>query len=158
MGKRFSPGSAAVQRPADAVIALAGSDGDRLRTAVRLVEGGMAPILVVSEAYNLNRHEAERLRRSDPTFQVIWARPSPENTRGEARMIRRLVDEHGWRRIAVITSKYHLVRARLLINRCVHHEVLMIASNPRESVFARLRHWIHECGGLIDAVVLRRGC
>ena len=140
----------------DAVVALAGSSGDRLRTAVSLMENGVAPVLVVSQAYNLNRNEAERLRRSVPSFRVIWARPRPENTRGEARMIRNLADEHGWRRIAIVTSKYHLVRARLLIERCVRQEVVMIASDPRESMFEAVRHWVHECGGLIDAVVLHR--
>jgi uncharacterized SAM-binding protein YcdF (DUF218 family) len=143
---------------ADAVIPLAGGGGERLPAAMSLVEAGIAPVLVVSEACALDQQAARRLRASSRPFEVIWVRPFPESTRGEARMIRRLAEENRWRRVVVVTSQYHAARARLLIKRCVRQEVVIVSSTPTESVWGWARRLVHECGGLIYALVVDRRC
>jgi uncharacterized SAM-binding protein YcdF (DUF218 family) len=73
-------------------------------------------------------------------------------------MIRRLLEEKAWARIVVVTSRYHVARARLLIKRCVRQEVLIVSSSPRESVWRWTRHLAHECGGLLHALFVDRRC
>jgi uncharacterized SAM-binding protein YcdF (DUF218 family) len=140
------------------VVALAGGGGDRLPAAISLVEAGIAPMLVVSAAHDLDQQAAARLRASTCSFDVIWVRPFPESTVGEARMIRRLAEANRWGRVVVVTSRYHVARARLLIKRCVRQEVLIVPSIPRESVWGWAGHLVHECGGLIYALFVDRRC
>jgi uncharacterized SAM-binding protein YcdF (DUF218 family) len=57
-------------------------------------------------------------------------------------MIRRLLEEKAWARIVVVTSRYHVARARLLIKRCVRQEVLTR---------------IHRSGSLVSGFGVRGG-
>jgi uncharacterized SAM-binding protein YcdF (DUF218 family) len=65
----------------------------------------------------------------------------------------------GWRRVIVVTSTYHVTRARLLIARCLHRDFAVVAARPTASL--PLWWWrkalLHEWAGLVDAE-LHRGC
>jgi uncharacterized SAM-binding protein YcdF (DUF218 family) len=110
---------------ADAVVVLAGSES-RLPVAFRLMEQDVAPVLVVSDPEG--RHDDERQKlcaRGAESFELVCELPDPYSTRGEARLIARLAAERGWDSIVVVTSDFHLFRARRLIERCYEGEVAL---------------------------------
>jgi len=147
------PSVSPIPGAADAIFVLSGGTGDRLALAARLMNERRAPVLVVSDGNPRTKACAAR-----HPYVVICPKPHPANTRGEAEMISRLVKQHGWRRIIVVTSRYHVTRARLLINRCVPGQVSMVASNPRVSRWGWVGHIAHESLGLGWAVTIDRGC
>ncbi|MFI5046905.1 MAG: YdcF family protein, partial [Acidimicrobiia bacterium] len=65
---------------ADAVVVLAGGDGERLDRGLQLMRDGVAPTLVLSFGPN-------RLCSGGQPFAVVCFAPSPETTRGEAEAI-----------------------------------------------------------------------
>ena len=139
---------------ADAVIVLAGAKR-RLPVGEQLVDRGVAPVLVISDGLDSDWTHANRLCRFGRRAEVVCPRPEPYSTRGEARMIARLARERGWTSLVVVTSRFHLFRARLLVERCFGGR-LALAGVPS----SRLRlpvdigfEWLK----LANATV-RRGC
>ena len=109
-------------RHADAVVVLSGSH-DRLPKGLELVRRGVAPVLVISDGAVAGWPVANRLCRGGASFRVICFHPSPYSTRGEARFVARLMRRRGWRRVVVVTSRYHVLRARMDFRRCVDGNV-----------------------------------
>jgi uncharacterized SAM-binding protein YcdF (DUF218 family) len=101
-----------------------GNSGDRLRVAAGLVRAGAAPCLVITGPSSAVRDEIGGNRR----LLLDWGVPEgamigltgPRNTKEEVLALRQLVQERGWKRIAVVTSAWHLPRALAL---CRAHEV-----------------------------------
>lgn len=137
---------------ADAVIVLAGDAPHRLPVAVALARDGPG-LLVISAPPGPNNAAAQAICEDDPgQLQVICFRPDPVNTRGEARAIGDLVAEHGWRSITVVTSTYHVTRARLLVERCTNADVAMADASPSLSAPKWMKRIATESGGLLKAV------
>jgi uncharacterized SAM-binding protein YcdF (DUF218 family) len=114
---------------ADAVVVLAGSKY-RLPVGIRLVREGYAPLLVVSRGHT---GALERRVCSGRTgLRVLCLDARPSSTRGEARAIGRLARSRGWRRIDVVTSQFHVFRARMLIRRCYHGGLRMVRAKQAE--------------------------
>ena len=136
---------------------LAGSPSDRLPKALELMERRVAPVLVVSNGLgdsfatrNLCRARA-RLR-----FTVLCPRPEPFSTRGEAELVGRLARAGRWRRVVVVTSTYHVTRARMLFERCLEGRVAVVGARPwlPRFAFGALLEWPK----LALALTLRRAC
>src|SRR5207253_8652412 len=102
-------------RHADAVVVLAG-DHLRLGKALELMTRRVAPTLVISDGLAPGWRQANRLCRGGGggRFHVVCFRPDPYSTRGEARAVARMAAARGWRSVVVVTSTYHVTRARLL--------------------------------------------
>jgi len=110
---------------ADAVVVLSGTQ-ERLPVGQRLVRDGYAPLLVVSRS----THPKAAERRACSSGALCF-RANPYSTRGESRAIARLAAQHHWRTVDVVTSQFHVFRARILIRRCYHGALRMIgASEP----------------------------
>jgi uncharacterized SAM-binding protein YcdF (DUF218 family) len=139
---------------ADAVVSLAGS-ASRLPVAERLVAGGVAPVLAVSLDGSPNNRESEKLCRA-PRPRLVCFRADPISTRGEARALARLAREHGWDDVVVVTSDFHVFRARLILERCFG-ERLRLEDAP-SSLLWRPWHMATESVKLAFALTLRRGC
>jgi uncharacterized SAM-binding protein YcdF (DUF218 family) len=133
---------------ADAVVVLAGGDGERLDRGLELVRQGVAPTLALSFG-------PPGLCRGGQPFEVVCFTPSPQTTRGEAESIGELARAHGWSRIVVVTSTPHVTRARLLVGRCYHGTLEVTGATPRTGVSGWIAAVAHEWGGLADAVVER---
>lgn len=112
---------------ADAVVVLAGST-KRLPVALALMRRGAAPTLVVSDGLEPRNQRAVRTCTTPQAFAVVCPKPDPYSTRGEARMIAALASERGWRSVVVVTSRFHLLRARLLVERCFPGRVAMVGA------------------------------
>jgi len=115
---------------ADAVMVLAGAKS-RLPVALELVERGVAPVLVISDGLDPRWTQANRLCRFGDPERVVCVRPEPYSTRGEARLAARLARERGWDSLVVVSSRFHLFRARMLFERCFEGRLDLVGSrNP----------------------------
>ena len=142
-------------RRADAVVVLAG-DHLRLGKALELMTRHVAPTLVISDGLAPGWRQANRLCRGGARFRVVCFRPDPYSTRGEARAVARMAAAHGWRSVLVVTSTYHVTRARLLFERCVGAQVFVTGSTYRRSLVP-LEVFL-EPAKLVYALVVARRC
>jgi uncharacterized SAM-binding protein YcdF (DUF218 family) len=136
---------------ADAVVVLSGAR-PRLPVGLRLVHEHYAPLLVVSRGHSAPLEARVCARRE----HVLCFDAHPYSTRGEARQIGRLARSRGWRRIDVVTSHFHVFRARMLLRRCYDGDVRMIGAPqsdwklPFDSAL--------ESAKLVRALTFERGC
>ena len=140
--------SAGALQPADAVVVLAGGNGERLDRGLELMRDGLAPTLVASTG-------PSQLCNTSQPFEVVCFDPSPATTRGEAEAIGRLAKEHGWDRIVLVTSTYHMSRARLLVGRCYPGTLEVAPASPNWGVVRWGSAIVHEWGGLAESAVHR---
>ena len=143
---------------ADVVVVLSGEPA-RLPVAERLIRRKVAPVLAISSVQDTPRwRAAKRLCAVGRylTARVLCFRAVPYSTRGEARAIARLARARGWTHVVVVTSTFHLTRARMLVRRCYHGGLSMIGS---PSPWWRLPgEWISETEKLAVQVTVERGC
>jgi uncharacterized SAM-binding protein YcdF (DUF218 family) len=141
---------------ADAVVVLAGSKA-RLTKALELMGRRVAPTLVISDGLDPDWPKANRLcRRGAQRFRVVCFRPDPYNTRGEARAIDRMARRRGWRTVAVVTSTFHITRARMIFKRCLEARVEFVGA---DYPLVRLPQYVAaEWVKLAYAETLKRGC
>lgn len=148
--------SDSVPKRADAVVVLAGGKKERLRSGLELMRRNVAPVLVISDGWDPAWPEANRLCAGRASFRVICFRPSPYSTRGEARGVGRLARRLGWNGVVVVTSTYHLTRARLLFDRCLDAKVDGIGSDyPVAQIPTAL---FNETAKLSYALAVGRSC
>lgn len=140
--------------PADAVVVLAGDPEVRLPVALQLAGTGPG-LLVVSAAEGQVNAPARRLCEEPPRdIAVVCVEPeSPQSTGTEARAVAELVEERGWTHVTVVTSTYHVARARLLVGRCTDAEVAVVEARPRMSGVRWARHVTAELGALGGALL-----
>lgn len=144
-------------QPADAIFVFAGTKVERPLEAADLYREGYAPRVVVTRAvveqatfalerrgvriaseYDLNREVL--LRVGVPEDALILPTFVHDNTAEEARTLRELALEHQWRRVILVSSKYHLRRVLLAARRQLRGtnvEVLARGSRYDDSTPAR---------------------
>jgi uncharacterized SAM-binding protein YcdF (DUF218 family) len=148
-------------RHGDAIVVLGPPDtGDRISRAFTLAEQGYASHVLISVIANVaERTPAARRACSQPQqrFTVQCFVPDPSTTQGEAREIRRLADQNGWHTVMVITSTYHISRARMIIKRCYHDELAMIEAQRRPSATEWPYQFLYQSAGYAKAF-LSTGC
>ncbi len=121
-------------QPADAIVVLAGTRGSRWLEALHLYQDGTAPAIVLSSdrleaaEFVLQGRGVSLPRESDlvrdamiqlgvPPGAVEVFRSSVDNTAQEAAATRQLAVRRHWKRLVIVTSKYHTRRARFAFNR-----------------------------------------
>ncbi len=143
---------------ANAVVVLSGGGNLRLDPALALMRKHVAPLLVISGAGLDPRYKKARALCSHHpgAFRILCFDPKPYSTQGEAREIARLASARGWTQVDVVTSRYHVFRARMLIRRCYHRGLAMIGTHYK------LTHLVPEIltewGKLLYQVTVQRGC
>ena len=108
---------------ADAVVVLQGST-TRLPLGYRLVQEGYAPLLLVSRGSRLELEH--RLCDGETPLRVICF--SATSTRGEARIVSRIAHERKLRSLDVVTSQFHVFRARRIFERCYDGQLHMVGA------------------------------
>ena len=142
---------------ADAALVLAGGRGPRLERGLELVRQGVAPVLVVSDGWSATWPEANRLcagRRAP--VPIVCFHPVPYRTYGEARAFARLAEQRGWRSVILVSSRYHLLRARMLFGRCYDGEIGTAASPG--SLSSRILSAPIETAKMGYALLVKRDC
>jgi uncharacterized SAM-binding protein YcdF (DUF218 family) len=149
-----------VNKPAraDAILVLGPPDVDgRAEAAYALARAHYANTVVVSVESEQQFRVKSACRNQNPQYQVICFRPSPATTRGEAEEIGRLAAQHHWKSILVVTSKYHVSRARMIVQRCMPGTVLMVAAPGKPSPAEWAYQFAYQTAGFIKALA-RRDC
>lgn len=112
---------AAPPRPADAIAVLTGG-ADRVETALRLLEAGLAPrLLVTGAAPRLTLAELARAHGRDAAALAgrVTLGHAAATTIGNAAEIAAFVRAHGVHSVLVVTAGYHMPRATLEIRRAL---------------------------------------
>lgn len=146
---------------ASAIVVLGGDARQRLPLALKLAGAGVAPVLVVSDGAGSDWAPARALcaHPGGHAFKVVCFRPDPFSTRGEARRLARMAAAHGWRSLLVVTSTYHVYRARMLFQRCLKGRHLRLyVEGTRSSRLWLPLNAAAETVKLVLAETLRRGC
>ena len=141
---------------ADAVVVLSGVRKARLAKGLELVRRGVAPTLVISDGRAPGWEEGNRLCDGGADFRVVCFRPRPYSTHGEAADVARLARARGWRSLVVVTSRYHLTRARLLFRRCFDGPVRAVSADTSPGAMAL--NMPFEWGKLLTQLTLERDC
>ncbi len=145
--------------PADAIVVLAGGSGERIERGLDLIRQGYADVLVVSTGTGSAAGAVDCDASPDggqPT--VMCVAPPSDNTRGEAKMVADLAAEHGWSRILVVTSTYHVTRSRWMFERCTDAEVVAVAAAADIPLPTHFNAVFHEWAGALIAQTVQRGC
>jgi len=114
----------------DAVLVLAGGHGERERIGERLARQGIAPVLVFSDGGRPGPSSDRLCRQRIASVRILCIRPLTSTTRGEATAFAELAAREGWRSVAVVTTTYHVRRARLLLDRCYPGASIPSARRP----------------------------
>jgi uncharacterized SAM-binding protein YcdF (DUF218 family) len=144
----------------DAVIMLGGASAERLPAAQQLRDSLDIPVLVVSHTDTPGNASADALCHQgtpDGGGSLLCLRLSEKDTRGEARAIGDLIATKGWTSITVVTSRYHLARAGLLIGQCTTADITLVGSTPDFNLRQWVDRFVVETGGLLDSA-LRPEC
>jgi uncharacterized SAM-binding protein YcdF (DUF218 family) len=122
---------------ADAIVVLSGGRGPRLAESLALAKRRVAPLLVISDGWSPTWPEANRLcaGRTAPA-RVVCFHPAPYDTRGEAEGFAKLAAARGWRSVLVVSSRYHVTRAKMLFERCFEGPVA--TADAEQSFWRRL--------------------
>ncbi len=143
---------------ADAVVVFVGGKGERLATALRLVKSGVATNLVIPNGTASTWPRANRLCKGPTAFKVVCPKADPDTTRGEARAISAVAEQNQWRSLVLVTSTYHVTRARLLLSRCFAGRLDAVRADPGLTPGRYAARISHEWAGLAEAVLVNRGC
>jgi uncharacterized SAM-binding protein YcdF (DUF218 family) len=156
----WPPADTGAPAHADAVVVLAGGGNQRLDPALKLVERGVAPVLAISSAFRDPKwKKAHRLCDGQDgrlRFKVICFEAVPYSTRGEAETVTRLAKHDGWNRVVVVTSTYHVTRARMLFRRCFHGRLWTVGTSS--TWWTLPEEWASETGKLTVQTFYERGC
>ena len=142
----------------DAVVVLGGEHDGREGYGLALARQGLASTVVLSDPYpSADPLMSQICLRHYDAVEVICSRPDPATTRGEAIMTRRLAIERNWKKILIVSWRYHLPRARLLFHQCLSTTGVSIAAKavPRHYVLP-LWYWqyiyLYQFAGIAKAV------
>jgi uncharacterized SAM-binding protein YcdF (DUF218 family) len=136
---------------ADAVVVLQGSK-TRLPLGYRLVQEGYAPLLLVSRGSRLGLEHS--LCDGETTLKVICF--SATSTRGEARIVSRIAHERNLRSLDVVTSQFHVFRARRIFRRCYDGDLHMVGSG--QTWWLIPKYMATESAKLAYQTVFARAC
>ena len=151
----------ATDQPAkvDAILVLGPPDIDgRMPLGVQLAEEGYASTVVVSVESEEQFQVKHECHSDSTTPRIICFIANPHTTQGEARELRELTAQYGWTKVMVITSSYHISRARMIVQRCFKGEVLMIEAKAHHGVSEIAYQYLYQTGAYLKAFTLTRGC
>lgn len=142
---------------ADAVVVLGPPESFRLAEAERLIAAGVAHQLLISVPTS-GFGQAEQICAHPPTgVRVTCFKPDPSTTRGEAEETRRLALAGHWRTVVVVTSKFHVSRARLIFDRCLEGRVEVVDGPQPISAGEWAYQYVYQTAGYLRAF-LQGGC
>ncbi len=161
----YTTGMVDQARPADAIVVLGALVGPNLEArilhGVELYHRGFAPYLVCAGGYRDEPMSAAGVARRRamelgvPPERIIVA-DGAMTTREEARAVKALAEERGWKTVIVVSHPLHLFRAGLLFRKA-GLEVYTSPTNtnlnsipPGERIYLTLRETMLVVGSLIE--------
>jgi uncharacterized SAM-binding protein YcdF (DUF218 family)/glycosyltransferase involved in cell wall biosynthesis len=158
-------------RPADAIVVFAGGVGEsgqagggvqeRIAQAVTLYHQGVSARIVISSGFVFATREAELMKgiaiASGVPADAILLEERAANTYENVVFTREILARNGWRRIALVSSPYHMRRA-VMTWRKMAPDVEVVAMPPGNSIFyahergasfAQIRGLFQEYAGIV---------
>jgi uncharacterized SAM-binding protein YcdF (DUF218 family)/glycosyltransferase involved in cell wall biosynthesis len=147
-------------RPADAIVVFAGGVGEsggagggvqeRISKAVTLYRDGVAPRMIISSGFVFALREAELMKgvaiANGVPADAIILEERASNTYQNVVFTRDILAVHGWRRIALVSSPYHMRRAILTWHKAAP-DVEVVATPPENSIF-----YAHQRGASLEQI------
>ena len=144
---------------ADAIVVLGSADIDgRQAMAFRLADQSYASTVAISVGSRRQLDFKLSCHNPPANITVLCFVPDPPTTQGEARQIRTLAAQHHWTSIIVVTSSYHISRARMIITRCFGGDVMMAAPAAHHSIATIGYQYVYQTAGYLKALIFDRGC
>jgi uncharacterized SAM-binding protein YcdF (DUF218 family)/glycosyltransferase involved in cell wall biosynthesis len=157
---------------ADAIVVFAGGVGEsgkagggfqeRVTQAVELYRAGHAPRLIFSSGYVFTLREAEVMKavavdNGVPATAIVLEERAA-NTYENVAFTRQILAEHGWRRVLLVSSPYHMRRAMLTWRRQGPDIEVVPTPVPASQFYAhergasleQIRGILHEYVALVD--------
>lgn len=143
----------------DVVVVLAGGEGERLRTALELLDAGVTDTLAISNGTRHGWARANELCDDGGSTTVICFQPRPGSTAGEARTVAELARTHGWQHVTVVTSTYHVLRSRVAFGQCLDTDLALVPAGfgPRGLAY-NSQSVLREMVALPAMVTVKRAC
>jgi uncharacterized SAM-binding protein YcdF (DUF218 family) len=138
--------------PADAIVVLGPATSARTDAALALARQGLSHVLVLSNA-TTHQHATQVCNHPPAGWSVTCFVPEPGTTRGEAEYVRDLAARYGWTNLIVVTSRFHISRARLILKRCLSGEVQLVAAPESISVGQWLYQYAYQSAGYVRAAL-----
>jgi len=154
----WPPAETGVPARADVVVMLSGSH-ERLARAEQLIRQGVAPVLALSSVQDTPRWQAAKALCRAGVYagaRVLCFQASPYSTQGEAEAIGRLARQQHWNRVVVVSSTYHLTRAKLLIDRCYRGPLWLVGA--ASTWWKQPEQWAFETGKILYQLTIERSC
>lgn len=143
---------------ADAIVVLGPPEANgRYERGLELLRDGYAHTLVLSGVNRYHHDMQATCRNGVPGDTVLCFYPDPKTTQGEAEEIRTLAASLHWRSIIVVTSRYHLTRARMIVQRCFSGTVSMVDTGRPISLSKWGYEFLYQTGAFAKALV-KRSC
>jgi uncharacterized SAM-binding protein YcdF (DUF218 family) len=141
-------------RHADAILILGGYGDRRYTFGLELARAGWASNLVVSNPLGPNdQWDRDYCAHPPPQLTVQCFTPDPPTTKGEARELRRLAQQYGWKTVIAVTFRPHISRARFILEQCFDGDLVMVASPARVPVTRWAFEYVYQTAGYMRAVV-----
>lgn len=67
--------------------------------------------------------------------------------------MRDLARQHGWTSVGVVTSTYHVSRARIIFDRCLDGRLYVVAARHGISVFTWAYQYLYQTGAYVKAAL-----
>jgi hypothetical protein len=137
----------------DAILSFNGpNEGAREALAVSLAEKGYAHVLLFSEGGSRKVTQCPKVHR----ILVVCFVDVANNTRGEARFAAHYATQHHFNSLMIVPGRPQTTRAHLLLERCFSGRIVVV---PAPEPLVRFPSDVfHEWGGLVDALLVHRGC
>lgn len=144
--------------PADAIVVLGGlGSAAVVSKALDLAKAGYSERILISDAFGGDTRPANLCARPVPvpgtTIEVQCFDPQPTTTRGEAEAIAAFATARGWSRVIVVTSSYHVSRARVQINRCYAGALAVIGARQPMDPLKWSYQFVYQSAGFVKAAV-----
>ena len=155
-------------RASDAIVVLGDDDynSDRASRAAELIKAGWAPRVIASGRYlrpyisiaDLEQHDLAA--RGVPASAIVPFPSRAQDTDQECTAIGKLLAQHGWKHVLLVTSNYHTRRADYICSRVLPpgtelHVIAATDSNYHPDTWWEKREstkiFFHELVGLVDA-------
>ena len=147
-------------RPSDAIVVFAGGVGEsgragvgveeRVSKAVSLYRAGVAPRVIVSSGFVFTLREAETIKAiavaNGVPADAIILEEQATNTYENVEFTNRILQTNGWRRIALVSSPYHMRRATMTWRKAAP-DVEVVATPPENSLF-----YAHARGASLEQI------
>lgn len=143
-------------KSADAAVVLSGDPGERVAFAVKLYRDEVVRFVIITETGEripevgptISDQRAQQAERGGvPAENILLTQQDAASTVEEARAVRALVEESGFKRLIIVTDPYHTQRTRLIFRDAFSGSGVKIMIQPAAGHWYRSGTWFLSLEG-----------